>query len=77
MTQRCRSYVSMMNTHAALPVTVVPARVEKLDALSPADRRRLGLVLGFLAGLAALGPIAAMGTALAGFCLARPRPWTS
>jgi len=39
--------------------------------LSPAERRTLGGVLGFLAGLAALGPIAALGAAFLGALAAR------
>jgi len=36
-----------------------------------AERRTLGGVLGFLAGLAALGPIAALGAAVLGALAAR------
>ena len=62
----------MMNTHALLSATVArPVRIERSGRLSPADRRRLGLVLGFLAGLAAFGPVVALGTAAAAVLLVR------
>jgi hypothetical protein len=40
-------------------------------ALNPSERRMLGGVLGFLAGLAALGPVAALAAALLGVVAAR------
>ena len=42
-------------------------RVARVDA----DRRTLGLVLGFLVGLAALGPVAGVGAAFLGAFVAR------
>lgn len=50
--------------HAKL--AAVDRRKTGTAALSPAERRTLGGVLGFLAGLAALGPIAALGAAFLG-----------
>ena len=48
-----------------------PPIANRQSLIALADRRRLGLVLGFLVGLAILGPIAALATALAGAALVR------
>lgn len=50
---------------AAAPIDAASSR------WSASERRTLGGVLGFLAGLAALGPIAALGAAVLGALAAR------
>ena len=47
----------------ALVLPAAPARAARASELTPADRRRLAGILGFLAGLAALGPIVGLGVA--------------
>lgn len=47
--------------HLTLDLPAVPAR--RSDSLTIAERRTLGVVLAFLGGLAALGPVAGVAAA--------------
>ena len=54
-----------------LAAPLIRARRARPVATTEADRRTLGLVLGFLVGLAALGPVAGVGAACLGAFVAR------
>jgi hypothetical protein len=55
----------------ALDLPAAPARLKTGDALTAPERRTLGVVLGFLGGLAALGPVAGLATATLAWAIAR------
>ena len=54
-----------------IPVRRVRPRTRAADVLTAVERRALWGILGFLAGLAALGPVAALGAAALGALAAR------
>ncbi len=71
----CRSKLEAVGSklEASKPRWKLGAGSSKLASasLTPSERRTLGIVLGFLAGLVALGPVAALGAAVLGALAAR------